>query len=246
MKLIAALISSLIVSPSFAADKCPAPAAAVLKKATQLLVVTPKSFNDKRGTLRLWERATTKDAWQSNDSAHPMVLGKNGVGWGYRYQSIAKPGQPLKHEGDGRSPAGVHPLGKRFGFDPTPGLDYIPLTAATFCVDDASSRFYNRIVDATQVKKDWTSAEDMSRIEVYRYGMNIEYDSSAAQKTGSCIFLHIWSAPDAGTAGCVSMQEAVIVGLHGQLSAARSPAIAILPASEWSSWSDCFPGAAAN
>lgn len=242
MKILIAL-TALIGSSAFGAPAaCPAPAADILKESTKLFVVITPSWNEKQGTIRLWERPSSSAKWTSPQAAQPMVLGEKGLAWGYRFKKFAKPGQPFKREGDGRTPAGVHALGKNFGFSPTPGAEDILITASTFCVDDPNSKFYNLIVDTTQVKKDWNSSEDMSKIDLYRRGMDVRYQSSAAEKAGSCIFLHIWRAPDHGTAGCVSMAESVLADLQSRLSPNAHPAMAVFPASEWAAWTPCFPG----
>lgn len=240
------VIASLFPVTAFARFVCPAPAADVVKDSTKLLIVITPSWDAKQGTIHLWRRSSPTKNWSSASTTQPTVLGKNGMGWGYKFQKFAGPGQPLKHEGDGRTPAGVHTLGKKFGFAAGSENDYIPLTSSTFCVDDPASKFYNSIINATQFPKDWNSAEDMSKIDQYKFGMDVRYESSASEKTGSCIFLHIWRAPDAGTAGCVSMAENVIENLHAQLDAPSHPAVAIFPASEWARWAPCFPGTTAN
>src|SRR5262249_32326036 len=38
-------------------------------------------------------------------------------------------------------------------------------------------------------------------------GLFVDYPSDRATRRGSCILIHIWSAPDIGTAGCVGLPE---------------------------------------
>ena len=56
---------------------------------------------------------------------------------------------PQKAEGDGRSPAGVFPLGRGFGFAPASEaswlkLPYLPVVEGIECVDDSASTVYNQ------------------------------------------------------------------------------------------------------
>lgn len=82
-----------------------------------------------------------------------MVVGKGGLGWGDGAVAIGghATADPVKREGDGRSPAGIFGIGSAFGYAaerPTGwALPYLALTPATECVDDRDSKHYNRIVE---------------------------------------------------------------------------------------------------
>lgn len=241
MKTLILVPFSLMLSAGAAAFECPPHAKEVLKSSTRLLAVRTPGWNDFKGTMRVWERKTPDEPWTSTAAPEPVVVGRHGLAWGHNDRASASGGMKPKREGDGRTPAGVHAIGPRFGFAAEEGPDDIPLKPTTFCVDDPASRHYNRIVDAARVKKDWNSAEDMSRIDVYRLGFEVKYESDAAAKAGSCIFLHLWKSANEGTAGCVAMAEPVMKRLR-EPRVARDAAIAILPASEWKRWQTCFPG----
>jgi hypothetical protein len=45
-------------------------------------------------------------------------------------------------------------------------------------------------------------ADDMRSSPLYSSGLFVDYPSDRATRRGSCILIHIWSAPDTGTAGC--------------------------------------------
>src|SRR5438046_9963425 len=42
---------------------------------------------------------------------------------------------------------------------------------------------------------------------LYRRGLFVDYPSDRATRRGSCILIHIWSAPATGTAGCIGLPE---------------------------------------
>ena len=83
-----------------------------------------------------------------------------------------KAGDPAKHEGDGRSPAGVFPIGAAFGFEEEKPewlrLPYLPLNDATECVDDAGSSYYNAVVD--RVKPDWNRFSPTKAVNQSQFG----------------------------------------------------------------------------
>ena len=182
-----------------------------LKAADKLLVVTTPGWNSVDGTMTRYDRSGEK--WVQAGAAIPVVVGANGLGW-----DLSIPPQergdllaPLKHEGDGRSPAGVFPLLETFGFGdkgPT-SREYIPLTDSTECVDDVKSQHYAHIVDRARVPKvDWDSSEKMRQIDVYHLGMVVDYNvANTVPGNGSCIFLHIWKGMGRGTAGCTAMEQ---------------------------------------
>jgi D-alanyl-D-alanine dipeptidase len=243
------LMTYLLAVPfSAQAQICPEPAKDALKESTQLIVTTVEDWNSSVGKLRLWQRKSAKDKWKPASGPLPAVIGIKGTGWGFAFRSLANENpalsQPIKHEGDGRSPAGVFPLGLRFGFDSSPSKRYLQLTESTVCVDDLASSHYNSIVDASTVQKDWSSGEEMRKINEYRHGAVIDYGSSATEKAGSCIFFHIWSAPDKGTSGCTAVAEDTMAHVQKWLNDNSHAAILLAPKSELSRFSTCLPGVA--
>lgn len=182
-----------------------------LNKAQRLLLVTTPGWNSVDGTMQRYERRSGK--WVKVGEAFPIVVGANGLGWDPVLLAAEKQHRagPVKHEGDGRSPAGVFPVGDAFGFDPKgpTARKYIPLTATTECVDDAGSAHYAHVVDRNEVPKvDWNSSEKMREIGAYKLGLVVNYNlASTVKSNGSCIFLHIWKGAGHGTAGCTAMDE---------------------------------------
>lgn len=189
----------------------------------KLIVVTTPDWNAVRGTLTRYERKKqvtgnglhgtgTASDWQQIGEAIPIVVGRSGLAWDpglARGHSDLYSG-PIKREGDGRSPAGVFELKRgTFGFASSlPGSRmYIPLTPTIECVDDPASRYYAQIVDRAEIDHmDWNSSEKMRSVPGYRWGVVVNYNMDhPVRGDGSCIFLHQWSGPTIGTAGCTAM-----------------------------------------
>jgi D-alanyl-D-alanine dipeptidase len=210
-----------------------------------VLVVTP-GWDDVTGELRRFERATVAEPWRPVGERGRIVVGKNGTAWDPATTPVVA--GPAKAEGDGRAPAGVFGLGRAFGFAPAPEaswlkLPYLPLVEGIECVDDASSAFYNQIVDRRQVRApDWASSEKMREIgEPYRWGVVIDYNTRAVAQRGSCVFLHIGGDGGRGTAGCTAMPEHDLQTVMGWLDPMAAPVLVQLPRaaydrlrSEWS------------
>jgi len=218
---------------------------------TQLIVVTTPDWNTLEGRLRRYERATPRDAWSPVSETISVVVGKNGLAWGIGVISTDVPDirrsyDPIKKEGDGRGPAGVFALGTAFGdaATPVPGskMPYLSLTESLECVDDPGSKYYNRLVDRSDVAADWNSSEHMRAIgEVYRWGIVVGHNgivtdgksNSPAPGRGSCVFLHIWRGSTQGTAGCTAMPQIELENLLTWLDPARKPLLVQLPALEY-------------
>ena len=203
----------------------------------QLILVTTRDWDAVGGTLRRFERKDSKAGWRQVGDAVPVVVGRGGLGWGAGLNSETGDG-PVKKEGDGKSPAGVFSLSNAFGFAAeAPGLHvpYTPLTPTVECVDDVNSRRYNLIVDRGGLPDvDWKSSERMRSVEGYRWGVVVEHNASPrVPGRGSCIFLHIWSGPDKGTAGCTAMEQPNLEALVRWLDAKKKPVLVQLPGAEY-------------
>lgn len=227
MKKILFSLSLLFCAPVFATSF-------TSQQSQQLMVVTTPSWESATGTLQRYERASTKTDWKPVGLAIPVVVGKNGMAWGEQKTSE----QPMKKEGDGRTPTGVYPIGPAFGFaDKSDSkVDYFPLTSTSVCVDDGKSQYYNKLIDSSKVTKDWNSAEQMRDVPQYKHGAVVQYnDNPAVVGKGSCIFLHIWKNPTAGTAGCFAMQENEVKQVLAWLNPAAHPVVAFVPMSVYQS-----------
>lgn len=136
---------------------------------------------------------------------------------------FAPPGE--KREGDGRTPSGIFPLRRAFGYgaqSPT-RLSYRQATEDDLWVDDQNSPDYNR-----WVKRGETSAasfEEMRRKDdLYRYGIVIEYNTQpVVGGDGSAIFFHIWKGEGEPTAGCIAMDEEDLLKVLNWLDPEKEP-----------------------
>jgi len=216
-------------------------------RSTQMIVVTTSNWGAVEGRLQRFERAAPHDSWRPAGKGIPIVVGSKGLAWGVGVVADSAPNvrvaaEPVKREGDGKAPAGIFDLGTAFGYaaQPLPGLKlpYLTLTPSIECVDDAGSKYYNRIVDRLAVAPDWKSSEHMRYTgESYRWGMVVDLNGTVAGRDrsapvpggGSCVFLHIWHSRDQGTAGCTAMAQTDLETLLVWLDPAREPLLVQLP-----------------
>lgn len=180
----------------------------------QMILVLTDSITSTNGNLFCFEKQNEKNVWTQINNKIPVVLGRNGLGWGRGLNSIDSSKLPTKTEGDGRSPAGVFELGAAFGYstaEEMKGLKipYIPITEMVECIDDIKSDYYNLIVKQDEIEKvDWQSSEKMFFADIwYQQGVIVEHNTNPISNgSGSCIFLHNWSHPDETSAGCTEMK----------------------------------------
>jgi L,D-transpeptidase catalytic domain len=213
------------------------------ESSTQMIVVTTAGWDAVEGRLQRYERATPRGKWKAAGPSAIVVVGKSGLGWGigilpFGSRQIRGPADPVKKEGDGRAPAGVFRLRTIFGYSPQPPpawkMPYMGLTPSVECVDDPSSKSYNRVLDRAAFSPglpDWHSSEHMLRSdELYRWGVIVDHNApTAAPGGGSCIFLHIWRGRGMGTVGCTAMPQEQLETVLAWLDPARKPLLVQLP-----------------
>jgi L,D-peptidoglycan transpeptidase YkuD (ErfK/YbiS/YcfS/YnhG family) len=227
--------TAMLVAPVYA-ETCPRPIA----QASRLVLVTTRSMDTALATLQLFTRRSPHKPWKRVGEAEPAVVGKAGLGWGYPFLDFKEGEEPEKVEGDKRTPAGFFRIGSSFGFAPSRRPGYIELKAGeTVCVEDPSSPFYNTITKRSDIGS--VEADDMRRSVLYRSGLFVEYPSDRATRRGSCILIHIWSAPDLGTAGCVGLPEARVQALQDFSRAGA--VLAVLPETALDRFAGCLPAA---
>jgi L,D-peptidoglycan transpeptidase YkuD (ErfK/YbiS/YcfS/YnhG family) len=193
-----------------------------------VLVLSPRAESI---PARLWmlERSTARDDWRVASGPIDVTLGRSGLAWGDgEHVASAPTGFPLKQEGDGCSPAGVFRIPYAFGYAPAEDarlrMPYVHVTETLAGVDDVKSKYYNQVVDASTVTKDWESNETMLRPDgLYRWGAFIGHNPRGESGRGSCIFFHLWSAPGNPTAGCTAMTEENVLALLRWLDPAKEP-----------------------
>ena len=181
---------------------------AQMLKTKQLIVVQTKDWSTPNGTLQRYEKEGK--TWHKVGKAIEIKLGRNGLGWGIGLHTIPKDAKIIKHEGDGKAPAGIFELKQAFGYFPlVVDYPYEVYKSTDHCVDDVNSKLYNKIVDSTKVNVDYKSFEHMRFAKnYYKYGIVVNHnhiDEAGAKKgAGSCIFVHIKSVP---TAGCTVVKD---------------------------------------
>ena len=249
MKTICILVLLLLPESRFAfsADQAGAPNRDPFVGSTQLIVVTTSNWGAIEGQLQRFERNTVHEPWRPFGEPISIVVGRNGMGWGVGLVAADDPNvrlslDPVKKEGDGKSPAGIFDLGTVFGYSdqPLPGMKfpYLTLTESIECVDDVNSKYYNRIVDRSAVAADWHSSEHMRDTgESYRWGVVVDHNRTIARRDqeapqpggGSCVFLHIWHDHNQGTAGCTAMPQMDLETLLTWLDPKQRPLLLQLP-----------------
>jgi L,D-peptidoglycan transpeptidase YkuD (ErfK/YbiS/YcfS/YnhG family) len=206
-----------------------------ISEAEQLIVSVAPGWSANEVTIFLFDRASTADHWHLALPAIPAVCGRRGLAWGIGLQGGPPPGGEEKKEGDGKSPCGVFRLHEAFGSESIAELGilafpYRQMTRFYAGVDDPESKFYNRIVDATEVHQDWKHAEAMLRPDgLYRLGVVIEHNWMPIPGFGSCTFLHIWRGPSSPTVGCTAMAESGLRALVRWIAANKNPLFVQLP-----------------
>lgn len=184
-------------------------------KSAQILLVQDNSFLFfTRTTIYAVEKQGNK--WRTVFEPMKAVIGRNG---------FAPAGE--KREGDGRTPSGIYPLKRTFGYDESviTKMPYRQAFADDIWVDDPQAEDYNRWTNKRDTHA--SSYELMKRNDnLYKYGTVIEYNTDPVIKgNGSAIFLHIWKCDCIPTAGCVAVSEEDIVKILEWLDPAASPLI---------------------
>ncbi len=200
-------------------------------KTSQLLLVSSEGFNNNQASLEAYERSNNK--WKKSFGPIIVNLGRNGLAWGEGLIEFEHAqDDPVKIEGDGRSPAGLFKLDLLFGYEQKRfDLPYLQVDESTLCIDDRDSSFYNQIIrkeDHTAFK----SFEFMKRKDdLYKLGIVVRHNEQNFKDRGSCIFVHIQKAHASPTAGCTSMQEEQLFKIMRWLKQENSPLLLQLPVS---------------
>lgn len=225
---------SALATASALGQTCPEP----LQSARRLVLVTADNMDTSAATMQLFERASPADAWRPLGSAEPVLVGRKGMGWGYGFYQLGQSGEPVKVEGDKKTPSGVYPIGVSFGFAASSRPGYIQIKDETVCIDDPASPDYNTITSRAVVGTK-VHVENMRTNTPYRRGLVVDYPTSGATRAGSCIFIHVQRSATEPTAGCVSLPEARVVAL--QDFAERGAVLVVLPRAALDRLDGCLP-----
>ena len=205
----------------------------VPKNCRQMILVLTDSIKSTDGNLLYFERESEKSQWHQISNIIPVVLGRNGLGWGRGLNSIDLSKLPMKTEGDGRSPAGLFKLSSAFGYANAEEMKelkipYITITEMLECIDDIKSSHYNQLILRNEIEEvDWQSSEKMYFADIwYQQGVIIDHNTNPIiNGAGSCIFLHNWSLPDETTAGCTEMEPANLKKIIYWLDSSANPVL---------------------
>ncbi len=213
-----------------------------LKNSSQLIVVTTADWNAVDGRLQMYQRRSAGGGWKAMGAPIAIAVGKAGMAWGMGVapmDDVRRSSDPIKREGDHKSPAGIFRLGDAFGYAASEPagwkMKYISLSPSTDCVDDSRSRFYNQVVDSSTVSPDWKSSEHMRDAgEAYRWGLVIQHNAHPVRpEDGSCVFMHIWGGPGDGTEGCTAMPEPQVISILGWLNPSANPLLVQMPIQQY-------------
>ena len=165
-------------------------------EASQLIVAVGNEADPAQGTLTWYVR--NQEGKLIPAFSVPAVSGMNGI-------------SADKREGDKKTPSGIYSFTMAFGMKDNPGsiLPYHKVVNGDHFVDDSGSRYYNRLVNESQVQKDWNSSENLIRqAPHYNYALVLNYNDTYVPGKGSAIFLHCpKTANNTGTSGCISIPE---------------------------------------
>jgi L,D-peptidoglycan transpeptidase YkuD (ErfK/YbiS/YcfS/YnhG family) len=218
------------------AGQCPD----AMDTARRLVLVTTPTMNSASARMQLFVRNSPGSRWASHGPAEPAVVGQAGLAWGFPFVRFRREGEEEKFEGDRRTPAGFFRIGPSFGFAASALPGHIQVKEGeTVCVEDPGSPHYNKITKRAELGPD-VRADEMRSTSLYRFGLFIDYPSDRASRRGSCIFIHIWSTPTKGTAGCIAAPEERVRML--QYFAQEGAVLTVLPVYALEQFSGCLPG----
>lgn len=171
----------------------------VAKETSQILIV---SATGNSAVLTLYNK-NEDDLFEETLSADASI-GKNGIG--------------KTKEGDKKTPKGKYAFTMAFGLKDNPGsrIPYTKLNDSHYWVDDSNSKYYNQFVSTKEVKKDWSSAEDLYHSgSSYNYALAINYNEANVPGLGSAIFMH---CRPTGGLGCIAVDESVMKRLLKEIT----------------------------
>lgn len=232
---IAVVLCWLLLTVTAHAQQCPATLAA----SKRLVLVTAPDMNREHVTLRFYVRDGRTTQWRALGRPRKALIGRAGMGWGHTFRGQARKGEPVKREGDKRTPAGFFRLGASFGFETSSRPGHVVLKKnETICVDDVRSKAYNT-VQSRSVLGPGVRGENMRKISIYRHGLFVDYPSSRRARAGSCIFLHLMTKTGRGTLGCLAMSEMTLLGV--QTFAEPGAVLGVLPETALTRFAGCLP-----
>jgi len=200
--------------PPNVANELAAPASTA---ARQLITVEAATSRATYATARIWTRRDL--CWAPAGGPYTARVGRNGV-------------RKNKHEGDGSTPAGTFPVGRKmYGNSPDPGVSYpyVRLRCGDWWVEDSKSPAYNTFqrIGCGRTPPFKVTTPDLSRSpRAYAHFALIEYNMHPVVRgRGSGIFLHVQIGK--ATSGCISLRRAALIHVLRWLDPDALPQIAI-------------------
>lgn len=202
----------------------------------QMVVVVGDGTNNPNGTMQLYRRVG--EHWQPTNESWRVTVGENGMAWGDGLIQNADAFGRKKHERDGRAPSGLFSLGTAFG-KYSPGqvdtqMPYRQAFSNDYFVDDPNSPSYNqwkRLNPGDDPRRYFNHAEHM-RINGPQYDLGVVVNHNmnpVVPGDGSAIFMHVWSRPGVGTAGCTAMAAPNMRRLMSWLDPNKCPLLLQVP-----------------
>ncbi len=209
----------------------------------QLIVVLSQDFDTNKALLQRYEKKNK--IYQKYDDSIEVNLGKKGLGWGKSPFFVLKnENEPIKKEGDLKSPAGVFELTYSFGYNPAYAtkMPYLYSKSSSICVDDSNSKYYNRVIDINSSvvinSFEWMRRED----NLYKVGIFVNHNQEQIKGAGSCIFFHIQRDTNSPTSGCTSMKEESLNDIIRWLNPQKKPLLLQIPRSKCLEFEQIFNG----
>ncbi|MFA6189301.1 MAG: hypothetical protein WC680_08485 [Sulfuricurvum sp.] len=201
----------------------------------QLVVVISPEMNGTTAVMKRYEKEA--GIYKAVSESVPVILGRSGLGWD-------KDREPLKREGDGRSPAGVYDISATFGEDvhPNSSMPYWFADDKLICIDDVNHSKYNTMahLEEANVPK---SYELMRREDsVYHNGAVIDYNRERVSGRGSCIFFHLSYPDKRPTSGCTAMAEQPLLEMIHWFDPNKKPKLLQIPRNECEKYQKEFVG----
>jgi L,D-peptidoglycan transpeptidase YkuD (ErfK/YbiS/YcfS/YnhG family) len=230
----AAPFASAVPAPPIASAPT-GPTRPVPSDSRQLLLVTTSGWNQFKGTARRYERSESGSEWHAVGRSMDIVTGRRGMAWGRGLHPEAQSG-PVKHEGDGRSPAGVFDLGHAYGYASAAPegttWPYARLTVGWRCVDEPRSEDYNTFLlpEGPSAEASLTPWDGVRRDVVFDTLVWVKHNADPVLRgAGSCVLLHVWINPATPTQGCTGMSKRSIHELLAWLAPSARPVLVQLP-----------------
>jgi L,D-peptidoglycan transpeptidase YkuD (ErfK/YbiS/YcfS/YnhG family) len=183
----------------------------------QLITVEAATSRATYARARIWER--TDICWAPAGGPYTARVGRNGI-------------RKNKHEGDGSTPAGTFPVGRKmYGNSPNPGVSYpyVHLRCGDWWVEDSKSPAYNtfqRIGCGPRPPFKVTTPDLSMSPRAYAHFAVIEYNMHPVVRgRGSGIFLHVQIGK--ATSGCISLRRSALIHVLRWLDPSAQPQIAI-------------------